>query len=443
MNFPGDIDFRCYVMLANFNFKKILISKSDYENLFRIVRINGEERLEVGRPLVGQILSNGVCKITHVVEPGSDSKSGSVSYELDTTRVQEQLKLLREEDSSLRYVIDVHSHPWNFPPHPSQTDINQLFNARKTCPWFTIGIFSLNELKFFGIEQGEILEIEFQIIPDDFQEESLLSRINKITHHEQLEKKRIAVLGCGSLGQAVIQGLANSGIRDFLLADMDQLSLENIVRHQGGIYDIGKSKVKILKKYIEEHNPLSFVNTIDDDLLKNRELLMQIIQSYDVIVASSGNPDLNYQINNLCVKLRKPCVFGGIYDKAEKSYVFVYKGSRRSCCFDCIFDLSTTIVSSDTIQRRYGLVNGELHEAQGMISDINVVGCLMTKFVLDVLMKKQIDYNLIMYYSDPSLKRLKITKKKKCPTCDYYNWFKAELKKLQQIKQEKQVIKNE
>lgn len=418
-------------MITNFNFKKILISKEDYENLFDLVRNNGERHLEVGRPLVGKILKNGICRITNVIEPGENSKSGSISYELDTTLVQEKLKILRQDDSELRYVIDVHSHPWNFPPHPSQTDINQLINARKTCPWFTIGIFSLNELKFFGVEDGEINEIEFQIIPDNFEENSLLSRINEITQHEKLENKRIAILGCGSLGQAVVQGIGNSGIRDFLLADMDELSIENIVRHQGGINQIGKSKVEILKKYIEEHNPIAFVNTVQDDLINNRKLLRQIIQNYDVIIASSGNPDLNYQINNLCVKLRKPCIFGGIYDRAEKAYVLVYKGSRRSCCFDCIFDLSTTVVSSDTIQRRYGLTNGELHEAQGMISDINIVGGIMTKMVLEILMEKSIRYNLIMYYSEPKLTRFKILKKKFCPTCNYNNWFREKLKQIQ------------
>lgn len=286
-------------------------------------------------------------------------------------------------------------------------------------------------LKFFGLdEDGNLVETTYQVVPDDFDEKNLLSRISQLTDNVKLARKKVVVIGCGSLGSAVVQGLAGTGIRNYLLCDMDRLSDVNIIRHIGGIYDLQRNKTDILKDYIEAHSPLAYVQTINDDLVKNRKLLRAIIEYSDIVVAASGNPELNYHINSICVELNKPAVYGGIYAKAESAYAFSV-ANNRNACIDCIFGLSSATIDQNTINRKYGLEDGELHQAQGMFADISIPGNMMVKMTLWLLLGEDKGFNLVRYYDDLNVKRYKAPKKKLCPTCDYKNWLANEQKELE------------
>lgn len=286
-------------------------------------------------------------------------------------------------------------------------------------------------LKFFGLNKdGTLVEIPYQIVPDDFDEKNLLARISELTDNDKLASKRVVFIGCGSLGSATIQGLAGTGIRNFLLCDMDTLSDVNIIRHIGGIYDLGRNKTDILKDYIEAHNPLAYVQTINDDLLKNRKLLRAIIEYSDIVVAASGNPELNYHINSICIELNKPAVYGGIYAKAESAYVFSVPGNN-SACFDCIFELTSAAIDQNTINRKYGLEDGELHQAHGMFADICIPANMMVKMTLWLLLGQQQKFNRVRYFDDLTVRRQSVPRRKLCPTCDYGNWLANEQKELE------------
>lgn len=328
-------------------------------------------------------------------------------------------------------MIDLHSHPWPSKPNPSSIDIGQLRRARKLRPWFAIAVFSsTGEMRFFGLDDDDLKEIPYQIIPDDLNEEDLLSRINEITDNEKLRKVRVGVLGCGSLGSAVVSGLAGSGIGDYVLCDMDDFAIVNLIRHTGGIHQIGKPKTAILADYIQSHNPLANALTIEDDLVKNRELLRAVIESCDVILASSGNPELNYHINSICVELNKPAVYGGIYAGAKSAYVFCVPGKSHAC-FDCIFQLTSAAIDQNTLKRKYGLADGELKEAQGMFADISIPGNIMAKMVLWLLLGTEFNFNLVRYFDNLKVERMNVQKRNLCATCDYENWLKEQEKNVE------------
>ncbi|TBR08522.1 MAG: hypothetical protein EPO62_06485 [Candidatus Nitrosotenuis sp.] len=409
------------------NPSKILIRKSDLESAIKEVKNHARDHEETGVAFLGEIRQNKVYVITKVVGAGPRAQRGNVSFTTDERSISDTLKQEIEKNDKTRYLGDGHSHPWPSSPEPSGIDVNQLRRARKTRSWFTIAVFSsTGEVKFFGLDKDEdLLSIPYQIISDDFDEQNLLVRIDQITNNEILSKVRVGVLGGGSLASAVVTGLAGSGVIDYVVCDMDRLETVNLIRHLGNIWDIGKSKADIIGNYIQSHNPLANVQTIEDDLIKNRDLLRAVIESCDIIVAASGNPELNYHINSICFELGKPAVYGGIYAGAKSAYVLCVP-TKSHCCFDCVFNLTSAAVDQNTLRRKYGLEDGELKEAQGMFADIVIPGSMMTKMTLWLLLGKEFSFNLVRYYDDLKVERLNVPKRELCATCDYENWLKNE-----------------
>jgi molybdopterin/thiamine biosynthesis adenylyltransferase len=408
-----------------------LIKEKDLEFARSDVRENASDGNEIGHMLLGKILPNRVYVITKIVGAGPRSEKGPVSFSTDEEANRKALELERMLDDEVRYLGDGHSHPWPSKPNPSGIDIDQLTKARKLRPWFIIAVFSsTGEVRFFGLDDGDLKEVAYQVIPDVFNEEDLLARISEITDNKILRKVRVGALGCGSLGSAVVSGLAGSGIGDYVLCDMDDFAVVNVIRHTGGIHQIGKPKTAILAEYIQSHNPLANVLTVEDDLIKNRELLRALIESCDIIVASSGNPELNYHINSICVELNKPAVYGGIYAGAKSAYVFCVP-SKKHTCFDCIFQLTSAAIDQNTLKRKYGLADGELKAAQGMFADILTPGAMMAKCVVWLLMGEKKNFNLVRYYNDLKVQRINVAQKKGCATCDYINWVRGEEEKME------------
>lgn len=66
---------------------------------------------------------------------------------------------------------------------------------------------------------------------------------------------RVAIVGCGSLGSWMAQGLSTYGVSAFDLIDTDFLSVENIARHLCGFSQINIPKANAVKEYLEQHNP--------------------------------------------------------------------------------------------------------------------------------------------------------------------------------------------
>lgn len=412
------------------NPSKILIKTSDMDLMINDVMEHAEKGVETGFSFFGEIRPNNVYVITNVKLAGIGAVRSHASFTTDDKETASELERLMKENHKIRLLGEGHLHPWPTTPEPSSIDINQLRKARKERIWFIIAVFSsTGEARFFGLDSDdELLEIPFQVAPDGFEESDLLSRISEITDSVALAKVRVGVLGCGSLASAVIPGLAGSGITDYILCDMDKLETANLVRHIGGTAELGVSKVEIVSDYIQSHNPLACVRIVEDDLIKNRELLRAVIESCDIVVAASGNPELNYHINSICVELGKPAVYGGIYAGAKSAYVFCVP-TKSHACFDCIFSLTGATYDQGALKRKYGLDNGELREAQGMFADISIPGSIMAKMTLNILLGKEFSYNLVRYYDTPKIELINVEKKKLCATCDYENWLQSEEEK--------------
>lgn len=121
----------------------------------------------------------------------------------------------------------------------------------------------------------------------------------------------VLVVGCGALGSIAAMYLAGSGVGRIGIADFDTIDISNLQRQIGYTSaDVGKDKTEVLESSIRALNPGVEVQRHNCFLShKNAE---EIINSYDIVVEGSDNPDTKYLVASICGKLAKPYVIGGV-----------------------------------------------------------------------------------------------------------------------------------
>lgn len=145
---------------------------------------------------------------------------------------------------------------------------------------------------------------------------------------KKIMNAKVLVIGAGGLGSPVIQYLAAAGIGTLGVVDFDEVELHNLNRqiiHNEN--SVGKSKVKSAEEFVKNLNKqvnfISFENKIDDS---NAE---EIISQFDMIIDGSDNFKTRYLVNDTCVKLGKPLVYGSILGFSGQVAVFNCNGSKN------------------------------------------------------------------------------------------------------------------
>jgi len=142
-----------------------------------------------------------------------------------------------------------------------------------------------------------------------------------IDAQQKLEKAKVLVIGAGGLGCPVLQYLAAAGVGTIGIADNDILSLSNLQRQV--LYttnDIGKPKTEVAEERLKRLNPGVEIAIHQTNISTANAL--EILQIYDVVVDCTDNFTARYIINDACVLLGKPLVFGAIYQYEGQVAVF-------------------------------------------------------------------------------------------------------------------------
>lgn len=145
---------------------------------------------------------------------------------------------------------------------------------------------------------------------------------------EKLKRARVLVVGAGGLGCPALQYLGAAGIGTIGIIDFDKIELHNL--HRQVLYtteDIGKPKAPTAAAKLERQNPHTICIVFNEMLQAgNAE---QIISGFDVVVDGSDNFLTRYLVNDTCVKLQKPLVYGTILKFEGQLAVFNHQGSKN------------------------------------------------------------------------------------------------------------------
>jgi adenylyltransferase/sulfurtransferase len=132
-------------------------------------------------------------------------------------------------------------------------------------------------------------------------------------------------IGTGGLGSPLLLYLAAAGIGRIGIVDFDIVDTSNLQRQViHGTSWVGKPKIESAKNRIHEINPHCQVDLYETRL--SSENALEIIRPYDIVVDGTDNFPTRYLVNDACVLLDKPNVYGSIFRFEGQATVFNYEG---------------------------------------------------------------------------------------------------------------------
>lgn len=141
---------------------------------------------------------------------------------------------------------------------------------------------------------------------------------------KRLKAASVLCIGTGGLGSPLLLYLAAAGIGRIGIVDFDVVDRSNLQRQViHGTSWVGKPKIESAKNRIHEINPYCQVDLYPTRL--SAENALQIAEPYDIVVDGTDNFPTRYLVNDTCVLLGKPNVYGSIYRFEGQATVFNYE----------------------------------------------------------------------------------------------------------------------
>jgi adenylyltransferase/sulfurtransferase len=178
----------------------------------------------------------------------------------------------------------------------------------------------------------------------DHHEELDLDEIRRYSRHlimpevamdgqQRLKAAKVLCIGAGGLGSPVAMYLAAAGVGTLGIVEFDVVDETNLQRQIiHGQSDVGRSKAQSAKETIAEINPN--VNVVLHETRLDSTNALEILKDYDLIVDGTDNFPTRYLVNDACVLLHKPYVWGSIFRFEGQASVF---WADRGPCYRCLY----------------------------------------------------------------------------------------------------------
>jgi adenylyltransferase/sulfurtransferase len=221
----------------------------------------------------------------------------------------------------------------------------------------------------------------------------------------RLKAARVLLVGAGGLGSPAAMYLAAAGVGCLGLIDADRVDVSNLQRqllHGDG--DVGRLKTESARDRLAAINPL--VQIERHTVRLTRANAMDILHGYDVIVDGTDNFPTRYLINDACVLLDKPMVYGSVFRFEGQVGVF---WASRGACYRCLYpnppppDLVPSCAEAGVL----GVLPG-------------IIGCLQANEVIKLILglgEPLVNRLLLVDALGPTFRELLIGKDETCPVC--------------------------
>ncbi len=226
-----------------------------------------------------------------------------------------------------------------------------------------------------------------------------------VAGQEKLKAAKVLMIGTGGLGSPAALYLTAAGIGTLGLVDFDVVDFSNLQRQIiHSTKSVGRPKVESAKERMLEINPNVNVVTYNEMLTKDN--VMRILKDYDMVLDGTDNFQTRYLVNDACVFLKKPFVYGSIFRFDGQATVF-YPG--KGPCYRCLFAEPPPpgMVPSCSEGGVLGILPGVI----GVIQATEVVKLVIEKG--EPLIGRLMLYDALKM----SFREVKFRKNPKCPVC--------------------------
>ena len=225
-----------------------------------------------------------------------------------------------------------------------------------------------------------------------------------ILGQKKILNSKVLIIGMGGLGCPVAEFLTRSGVGFLGVVDHDLVSLSNI--HRQTLYDekdLGKSKVKVAKKKLNNINSKTKIDIYNFKL--NKKKFIEIVKNYDYVIDGTDNFKTKFLINDISLKYKKFLVTGAISKFDGHIFTFDFN-NKKNPCLRCFYQEET--ISDD-------ILNCEHEGILGTIAGI--IGTMQANEILKKILNVGQNLNgfiLIINFLNLNFRKVKFNKRKKC-----------------------------
>ena len=238
---------------------------------------------------------------------------------------------------------------------------------------------------------------------EKYSRQIILKNIGVLGQKKILNSK-VLIIGMGGLGCPVAEFLTRSGVGFLGVVDHDLVSLSNI--HRQTLYDekdLGKSKVKVAKKKLNNINSKTKIDIYNFKL--NKKKFIEIVKNYDYVIDGTDNFKTKFLINDISLKYKKFLVTGAISKFDGHIFTFDFN-NKKNPCLRCFYQEET--ISDD-------ILNCEHEGILGTIAGI--IGTMQANEILKKILNVGQNLNgfiLIINFLNLNFRKVKFNKRKKC-----------------------------
>src|SRR5947209_731599 len=222
---------------------------------------------------------------------------------------------------------------------------------------------------------------------------------------KRLKASSILLIGAGGLGSPLALYLAAAGVGRLGLVDFDVVDFSNLQRQVlHGTPDVGRPKLHSAKDRLAAINPEVRVDLYETRI--SRDNALDLLRPYDIVIDGTDNFPTRYLVNDACVLLGKPNIYGSIFRFDGQASVF-YPG--KGPCYRCLYPEPPP--------------PGEVPScAEGGVLGIlpGLVGCIQATEAVKLILGKgePLVGRLLLYDAlQMSFREFKVRRNPKCPMC--------------------------
>lgn len=213
---------------------------------------------------------------------------------------------------------------------------------------------------------------------------------------QSLIGQRVAIVGTGSVGSYLAEQLTRAGVGNLILIDPETVEPANLSRSTYDIHDLGLPKVQALARRLLNINPALNLGLSQTNLLDYApQDLANIIESVDLVIAATDEPQAQQAINRFAYWFKKSAIYIGLYAGAKGGEVIVTIPDKTHC-FACAtqtrnnFENDTQMSVSAHADYGTGRLVGEV----AIAADIHHVSSAAVKMALSLLLPEDSEAQL-------------------------------------------------